>query len=297
MQDPQSFVRENEVWTPEGTEAWKRSVVGGVGLRVETIAVTPTFRTKERLVSKVIASSGPELLAGVGGEVAIGLPVFRAQRLASVIVLKCKSEAGRGGCIEIWEPNGTNELVHAEGYYGALGSFELSSRLARFKRGVGLPGITWDGHAPHVIEDVRTSPSFLRAALAREHGLAVGVGIPIVSRDTVTHVIAFLTSENAPLARAVETWIPDAQGRLWIGQGVYRTGLEAFARSSRTTCLMRGEGIAGRASSSGEPVLWSRYAKDGHASEHEAARAGLVIGAAIPFVESRGTRAVLVVRS
>jgi hypothetical protein len=60
---------------------------------------------------------------------------------------------------------------------------------------------------------------------------------------------------------------------------------------------MRGEGLAGRASSSGEVVLWSRYEKDGAAKDADASRAGLVFGAALPVTQRSGARAVLVLRS
>ncbi len=299
METARSFVREVEVWTPKGTDGWHRSVADASGARNDVVATDAAFRARERLVSRTLATSRPEMLArgGTDEDVAIALPTFRAQRLASIVVLRCKSLAGRGGCIEVWEPNGGSDLVHAEGYYGALSDFEVSSRLARFGRGKGLPGIAWDRHVPHLIDDVRTSPAFLRTDLAKSNGLAVGVGVPVVARDEVTHVVAFITAQGHPVARAIEIWVPDTAGRLWLEQSLYAEGLEAYARTRRATCLMRGEGIAGRASASGEPVLWSRFAKDTTAIEDDASRAGLSLGVAVPIMESRGARAVLVLRT
>jgi hypothetical protein len=155
METARSFVREVEVWTPKGTDGWHRSVADASGARNDVVATDAAFRARERLVSRTLATSRPEMLArgGTDEDVAIALPTFRAQRLASIVVLRCKSLAGRGGCIEVWEPNGGSDLVHAEGYYGALSDFEVSSRLARFGRGKGLPGIAWDRHVPHLSSD------------------------------------------------------------------------------------------------------------------------------------------------
>lgn len=299
MEEARSFVREIEVWTPEGGDVWRRAVADATGLRTETVAARGGFKPRERLVGRTFATARPEVLAAGGAdeEVAIALPIFRVQKLASIVVLRCRSARGRGGCIEVWEPSARDELVHVEGYYGVLARFELSSRLARFPRGKGLPGITWARHVPHVIEDVRRSPLFLRTDLAKEHGLAVGLGIPIVCRDEVTHVVAFITAHAQPPARAIEIWVPDREGRLWLEQGEYAPGLELFARASKTTCFMRGEGLAGRASATGEPVLWSWHGKDMRALDAEAARAGLTLGVALPIVESTGAKAVLVLRS
>ncbi|MBK8590098.1 MAG: hypothetical protein IPN77_13375 [Sandaracinaceae bacterium] len=123
----------------------------------------------------------------------------------------------------------------------------------------------------------------MRAALAREHALAVGLGVPIVRQNEVEHVLVFLTAQRSPPARAIEIWIPDAQGRLWMDHGAYDTGLEALGRASRTTCLMPGEGVAGRAAKAGEPLLWSRQSKQNDATDSDAARAGLVLGIALPW--------------
>lgn len=291
MQDPLSFIREVEVFTQDRADRWTHERVSETGLRTRTLTMDTAFRVQERALARVLATGRPELTSAHAEEVSITLPLTGS----SILVLRGRTRAGKDGCIEMWEPGGASELVHAEGFYGALASFELSSRLARFRRGVGLPGITWESKLPCLIDDVRTSPLFLRKAVANEHALAMGVGIPVTAHGTVTHVLVILTAHDAPVARAVEIWKPDAQGRVWIHEGAYGAGLAAFARASRTTCLLRGEGIAGRALAQERPVLWSRYTKEGPGSDPEAARAGFVLGVAIPF--GRGaSRAALVLR-
>lgn len=292
-----AFVREIELWSPDGGHDWRRTVTGLAGERDDKVTVNGTAQGTARLARRVASTQRPELEGEDRETVCVAFPVFQAQRLATVVVLRCHSDKGRGGCVEVWEPSQQAELVHAEGYYGVLGNFEMSSRLARFPRGIGLPGITWERHRPHIIDDLRYSPHFLRSALAREHALAVGLGVPVVRQDRVEHVVVFLTAQRSPPARAIEIWIPDAQGRLWLDHGAYDGGLEALGRASRTTCLMPGEGVAGRAAKAGEPLVWSRQSKQNDATDSDAARAGLVLGMALPIVESAGTRAVLVLRS
>ncbi|MBK7150622.1 MAG: hypothetical protein IPH72_02475 [Sandaracinaceae bacterium] len=297
MAQQSAFVREIELWSPQRGHDWRRTTTGPAGQSEEQVTIHGTAQGTARLVRRVLSTQRPELDSEDRETVVVAFPLFHAQRLSTVVVLRCHSETGRGGCVEVWEPSQNAELVHAEGYYGVLGDFEMSSRLARFRRGIGLPGITWDRHRPHIIDDLRYSPHFLRAALAREHALAVGLGVPIVRQNEVEHVLVFLTAQRSPPARAIEIWIPDAQGRLWLDHGAYDTGLEALGRASRTTCLMPGEGVAGRAAKAGEPLLWSRQSKQNDATDSDAARAGLALGIALPLVESTGTRAVLVLRS
>jgi hypothetical protein len=85
METARSFVREVEVWTPKGTDGWHRSVADASGARNDVVATDAAFRARERLVSRTLATSRPEMLArgGTDEDVAIALPTFRAQRLAS----------------------------------------------------------------------------------------------------------------------------------------------------------------------------------------------------------------------
>jgi hypothetical protein len=297
LETTQSFVQHVEVWTLKEPSVWHRTVADRFGSRTEDVTTRGSFAMRYPLVSRALGTSRAEVLAGEGGyDVAVAIPIFRGDRVDSLVVLGCQGTAGRGGCVEVWEPNTRDELAHAEGYYGAMHDFELSSRLARFRRATGLPGITWERAVPHIIADVRSSPAFLRAELARHHRLAVGLGIPVLRRDEVTQVLALLTASSTPPAAIVEVWIPDRSGRLWLDQAVYSPGHDALARASRTTCFMRGEGTVGRAYDTQRPVAWWGFVRDAHPFDAEASRSGLDRGVAIPIVATKGTTAVLVMR-
>jgi hypothetical protein len=295
----ESFVQQVEVWTPKERSLWQRTVADRFGMRSENVSTNGSFAMRHRLVSRVLGTARAEVLTreGAGGyDVAVALPIFRVDRLDSIVVLACQGVSERGGAVEIWEPNSRDDLVHAEGYYGALQNLEFSSRLARFRKASGLPGITWDRKTPYLISDVRSSPAFLRVELAREHQLSVGLGIPILRRDDVAQVIAFVTASNTPPAALIEVWIPDASGRLWLDQSVHSPGYESLARASRSTCFMRGEGLAGQAADTRRPIAWVGPTRDAHPLDVDACRAGLERGVAIPIVGIAGTRAVLVLR-
>lgn len=295
-----SFVQTVEVWTPERASRWTRTTADSLGLRTDDVLIDRRFRDENRLVARALATHRAEVAdedtAAGGSSVGVAIPVFRASQLGALVVLRCESRARAGGCVEIWEPNGGDELVHAEGYYGALAKFELSSRMARFRRGKGLPGLAWEHERPTLIRDVRTSPAFLRADLARENRLATGVGIPIVQRRDVTQVVVMIAAEDRPPALGLEVWTPDRSGRMWIADSVHTDALSGLARTSRTTCYMRGEGLPGRAFDTGRPALWSRHARDAQMTDPDAKLAGISIGLAIPIVRDDEVRAALVLR-
>ncbi|MCB9658095.1 MAG: hypothetical protein H6726_10645 [Sandaracinaceae bacterium] len=292
-----AFIHEVELWSPLRGNLFRCVVASAAGQQEREASIEAGVTGAARVVRRVLATCRPELSPSGREDVLVGVPVYCGARLATVAVWRCHSPSGQGGGIEVWEPSRRGDLVHAEGFYGTLTEFELSSRLARFAQGIGLPGIAWDRCKPHIIDDVRASPLFLRAALAREHALAVGLGVPIVRGGAVEHVLVFLTAQRVPPASAIEIWVPDTQGRLWLEHGTYLPGLEALARASRTTCLMPGEGAAGRAASAKEPLVWTREDGGNDATDRDATHAGLTWGVALPILRDEVLTAVLLLRS
>lgn len=297
MQERAAFVREIETWFPVEGEVWRCVTVSAAGREEAEVAVSGRARGAASLVRRVAATLRPEI-ASVGAEqVMVVLPHFQGRRMTSVVALHCHNSAGRRGGIEVWDPTASGDLVRSDGFYGGLNDFARSSRWTRFSRGTGLPGITWLRQKPHIMDDVRFSPLFLRAVLAREHALALGLGIPIFRDDTLQHVLVLLTALGCPAARALEVWVPDSHERLWLDHAVHDAGLETVGRSSRTTCLVRGEGVAGRAATTREPQVWTSSSEAHDPTDFEAARAGLTFGLALPIVQGDATSAVLVLRS
>ncbi|MCA9578976.1 MAG: GAF domain-containing protein [Polyangiales bacterium] len=292
-----AFVREVEVWSPLGGGAYTCMMANRAGQTISEVGAPQGREGAAALVTRTVSHGRPGFATEGREHVRVALPLFTGEEVSSVVVLGCYSEAGRRGGVEVWEPSPEDDLVRVEGFYGGLSGFEMASRSTRFARGIGLPGITWDRQLPHIIDDVRFSPLFLRAAHAREHALVLGLGVPIGRAGHVEHVVLLLTALSTPPARALEVWVPDDQGRLWLDQAVHDVGLETLGRTSRTTCLMPGEGVAAQAALTGQPRVWTPSGEDCGVTDQDATRAGLAFGVAIPIMGEERARAVLLLRS
>jgi len=121
----------------------------------------------------------------------------------------------------------------------------------RFPLGQGLPGAVWEHGVPHIVEDLRNSSSFMRAAAARECGVQSGLGIPSFCGGRVQHVLTFLSAESTPLARAFEIWVPDHRGSLQLKESFYAEGLDALR--SESAGVGPGAEIAGSVFAAGIP--------------------------------------------
>jgi hypothetical protein len=215
-----------------------------------------------------------------------------------VVVFFCGSRSETGGCIEVWEPNDQRLLVHMDGYYGRLNAFEDVSRVMRFALGQGLPGAVWEHGLPHIVADLRTSSSFMRAAAARECGVQSGLGIPLFCGWRVEHVVTFLSAESTPLARAFEVWLPDHNGRLQLKESFYADGLAALEEQSRAMSLGPGEDVAGRVLESSQPCVVSCDLPGRGFVRAEIARSlGLGFALGLPVHDGDRLRAVVVMFS
>ena len=88
----------------------------------------------------------------------------------------------------------------------------------------------------------------------------------------------------APFVRAVEVWLPDADGLLLEhGSGLYGTASD-FARRSRGLCFGRGEGLPGLAWEAGAPVLLQTLASGVFRRAAAAEAAGYGCAVALPSI-------------
>jgi hypothetical protein len=224
------------------------------------------------------------------------LPWFTGNTLTAVVVFLCGSRAATGGCIEVWEPTEQRLLIHMDGYYGKLQSFEDVSRVMRFPLGQGLPGAVWERGLPHMVEDLRNSTSFMRASAARECGVSSGLGLPLFCGGIVAHVVTLLSADTTPLARAFEIWLPDlATGRLYLKQAHYLPGLEPLRDLSRSLHVGRGEDVAGGVLESGLP--WASNCDQpvrGFMRAGTAHELGLAFAVGLPIHDGDRLRAVVV---
>jgi hypothetical protein len=310
MADPlPSFVRAIEVWTPDGDLLQRDSGAYGKLADFENASIELVLKKGQGLPGATWATMRPEVWhelgarflrkdtahsSGIGAAVAV--PFFRGSEVVAVVAFYCAGPEQSGGCIEVWESNGKGELEHADGYYGKLAEFERVSRQCTFPRGVGLPGLVFQHGVPQIIDDLKKSNSFLRAAAARESGVASGLGLPIYCGDNIAHVILFLSADATPLARAFEIWLPDADGVLKRGQAFYSPELDAFSAARRDLSFAPGEDLAGRVYETALPFAVSTQTRA--YGQFELARdAGIEIAVGIPIDDGREIRAVVLMFS
>src|SRR5262245_10470728 len=146
---------------------------------------------------------------------AVAVPIFRNDALTSVVVLLCGDDAADVGAIELWRnnPRLTSDLTLAEGYFGATEpELEALTRDGSLPRGAGAPGLAWQREAAVLIDNVATSPHFLRAQTATHAGIVRALALPCSVRVNETWVLSLLSSASWPIARRVESWLPDEAG-------------------------------------------------------------------------------------
>jgi hypothetical protein len=254
----QAFVQAVEVWTPDGNMLQLHSGAYGQLTEFAQASADLTLEKGQGLPGAAYRSMRPEVwhelgvgfvrqqsaqLAGLSA--AVALPWFRGNSLIAVVVFLCGSREQTGGCIEVWEPNDQKLLVHMDGYYGRLSTFEDVSRVMRFPRGQGLPGIVWERGMPHILEDLAASSSFMRASAARESGVTSGLGVPLFVGGQVEYVVTLLSAASTPLARAFEIWVPDAEAQLSLEQSYYAPDLSPLGDETRSASFSAAVDIAG----------------------------------------------------
>jgi hypothetical protein len=146
---------------------------------------------------------------------AMALPIFVGERLTSVVVLLCGGGETQVGAIELWRNDSRveSDLRLSDGWFGATDpGLEALSRDSFLPRGQGLPGLAWQREAAVFIENIGASRHFLRAQTAASAGIVRGLALPCSTRTHQTWVVSLLSAPQSPIARRIESWLPDASG-------------------------------------------------------------------------------------
>ncbi|WMS43492.1 GAF domain-containing protein [Acuticoccus sp. MNP-M23] len=111
--------------------------------------------------------------------------------------------------------------------------------------------------------------------------------------DTAVRSERDVLSGKRPFIRVTEVWVPGADGKLSLKDGLYG-GLAEFEKVARETRFARDEGLPGKAWAQARPIvlkdLVGSYFKRGAAAE----AAGLTCALAVPVFEGETLNAVLV---
>jgi hypothetical protein len=246
-----SFIRAVEVWTPQGDQLSLHS-----GAYTDETPEPRTFARGEGLPGSAWERAAP--VVWERAEPGLAFPLFAGERVVAVVSLACSDDAG--GCLEVWAPNDLRELALTAGYYGRLEPFAEISRLLRFQRGRGLPGIVWQTGLPQVIADLRTAGPFIRAAAARTSGVDSGLGIPLFRAGELTQALLFLSAHATPLARAFEVWTLE-QGALQLHAFHYAGELGLGISQGMRPAAPPGEALAERVRDGGLPIAQREHGR------------------------------------
>ncbi|MEK6738767.1 MAG: PAS domain-containing protein, partial [Planctomycetota bacterium] len=127
----------------------------------------------------------------------LAMAISASRNLHDALVVAIQKICNYTGWIygEAWMPNqdGTRlERNHA--FYGSIDGLEKFSEYScglTFTPGSGLPGRAWAEKQPLWIKDVTQDPHYLRAAIAGEVGLKMGIGFPVIADGEVVSVFVF----------------------------------------------------------------------------------------------------------
>lgn len=222
------FIRVAEVWTPskEGSPLELAAGLFDKAPAFGAISRKMCFGRAEGLPGRAWDEGRPVLLQrfegsffqrtaaarAAGLSCAVALPIFVGGRLTSVVVLFCSDVQAQAGAIELWhnDPRISTDLTLADGYFGSTApELEALTRDGSLSRGAGAPGLAWQREASVFIDNIGESRHFLRTQVAASAGILRALAIPCSTRAGGTWVLSLLSSAGAPIARRVESWLPD----------------------------------------------------------------------------------------
>lgn len=302
-----SFIRAAEVWIPnaEGSHLAFGGGLYGASQEFGDLSRTLTFKRGEGLPGEAWASRHPIVMKtfeaarfrrtqaaeAIGITSGVAMPIFAGEAIKAVVVLLCGTDEDHVGAIEVWQfdPALDAQMGLHDGFYGGAELFERTSRMVRFGRGSGLPGMVWASAMPVVLHDLYGSHRFLRREEALKVGLTFGLGLPFDYDPGRMWVMAFLSALGSPIASSFETWIPDQTGeRLLYDNGVYavagKDGMPA-----RPPSIEGKKGFIGNVLSAHVPTLTEDCSLDAPwlLGDHAAQTTRAAI--AIPVLDARGT--------
>ncbi len=182
----------------------------------------------------------------------IGIPVVRRRRVHAIFVLLFGEPTEMPGIAEVWAPASQGEHLRLQsGHFGDFDAFRRLSSAVSFEPGLGLPGRVWKTQVPEIWPDVSRDESFIRAAAAASYDLTTGLAWPCDERSG--SIAVMLSSRKTPLARAVEIWVPNANGALSLVNASY-SNADHLRLPPGTLLSGPGDGFVARAFAEGFPV-------------------------------------------
>lgn len=268
-----TFIKVIEIWAPnqDRTQLVLGSGMYGALCDFKHASEYQHFAFNEGLPGKAWAAGHPVVLTKfehsyfkrtvaahkAGLTCGIALPIFSGDFLLAVVLFLCGDDENHAGAIEVWSnnPNDDNTLQVMDGYYGTLKHFEDSSRQLKMAKGKGIPGLAWEIGMPVLIEDIGKVGEFARVADAQRDGITTGLGIPAGICDGQAYVMTFLSAKSTPIAKRIQIWIPDPDGKKLVCQQGHSKNSNDLAEMFEAITIEKGIGALGRVWLTGMPVI------------------------------------------
>ncbi|MDD5462743.1 MAG: GAF domain-containing protein [Methylococcales bacterium] len=275
-----TFIKVTEIWIPDKKRTHLEFGSGLYGALTDFKSASEQqhFAYNEGLPGKAWAAGHPVVLTKfehsyfkrtaaankAGLTCGIAIPVFSGDFLMAVVVFLCGDDEEHAGAIEMWRdnPDTENTLKVMDGYYGTLQYFETVSRQTSLPKGQGLAGLAWETGMPVLINDIGKTDTFIRAGDAQQAGITTGIGIPVSDTLKQTYIMTFLSAKATPIAKRIQIWIPDQQGRQLICQEGYSKNSNDLAEIFETITVKKGEGALGRVWLTGVPIITGNHEPD-----------------------------------
>ncbi|MDP2901899.1 MAG: GAF domain-containing protein [Methylovulum sp.] len=300
-----TFIKVTEIWIPdkERTQLEFGSGLYGALTGFKSASEQQHFAYNEGLPGKAWAQGCPVVLTEfehsyfkrtvaakqAGLTCGIAIPIFSGDFLLAVVMFLCGDDEEHAGAIEVWgNANTTESLGVMEGYYGTLHHFETLSRQINLAKGQGIPGQVWQSGMPVLIEDIGQPEQFVRGLDARQAGITTCLGIPVSGNTEQTFIMTFLSAKATPIAKRIQIWIPDAQGKQLICQQGYSKNNNDLAQLFETIPVNKGDGALGRVWLTGMPVI-----SGCHASDYNPELDNLSAMLAIPVIDNGRLKAIV----
>ena len=268
-----TFIKVTEIWIPDKERTrleFGSGLYGGL-IDFKADSEQQKFAYNEGLPGKAWAAGHPIVLTKfehsyfkrtaaatkAGLTCGIAIPVFSGDFLMAVVVFLCGDDEEHAGAIEVWcnSPVSENRLNVMDGYYGTLQHFENISRQISMPKGQGLAGLAWETGMPILIDDISKAATFIRASDAQQAGISMGIGIPVSDNPGSSYIMTFLSAKATPIAKRIQIWIPDPQGKQLICQQGYSKNSNDLAKIFEEITVIKGNGAIGRAWLTGMPVI------------------------------------------
>ena len=277
-----TFIKATEFWLPSRDRATLELGGGwyGAGSQMARVSREMCFGRGEGLPGRAWELGAPVVLHGFEGSYfrrtaaaladgltcGIALPIFLGEYLSSVVVFFCGDDEDHAGAIELWhnDPKISKDLTLSDGHYGRTGdTFEFISRRTSFRPGIGLPGMAWQQRAPVFLPDLGRGAGFLRGDSATKVGINRGLALPCATPGHEQFVLAFLSAMGTPIARRMEIWRADGDGRtLTLRDGFCETAGPLLNDGESAPRLEPGQGSIGLCWLNGTPGIASELSSE-----------------------------------